>query len=105
NILRRLNYAVTRRPNLKLLIDRVINQSRRHSIERELETAFRGDVFRGKIHRVEHHLAHLASCFLVSPFEEAVAVSIDGFGDFASAAWGAGKGTSITVDERVWFPH
>jgi carbamoyltransferase len=67
--------------------------------------AFPDDAFSGKIHRVEHHLAHLASCFLVSPFEEAVTVSVDGFGDFASAAWGTGKGTSITMDGRVWFPH
>ena len=105
NILRRLGYAVTQRPDLKLVLDRVRNQSKRLSIERELEMAFPGDAFRGKIHRVEHHLAHLASCFLVSPFEEAVTVSVDGFGDFASAAWGRGKGTSITMDGRVWFPH
>jgi carbamoyltransferase len=105
NILSRLEYAVTQRPDLKLIMDRVRNQSKRHSIERELETAFPHDAFRGRIHRVEHHLAHLASCFLVSPFEEAVTVSVDGFGDFASAAWGTGKGTSITMDGRVRFPH
>ena len=105
NILRRLVYAVTQRPDLKLVMDRVRNQSKRHSIERELETAFPGDPFRGKVDRVEHHLAHLASCFLVSPFEEAVTVSVDGFGDFASAAWGTGRGTSIAMDGRVWFPH
>jgi carbamoyltransferase len=105
NILRRLGYAVTRRPDLKLVLDRVRNQRKRLSIERELETAFPDDAFRGKIHRVEHHLAHLASCFLVSPFEEAVTLSVDGFGDFASAAWGTGRGASITTDGRVWFPH
>jgi carbamoyltransferase len=105
NILRRLGYALTQRPDLQLVLDRVRNQSKRLSIERELEMAFPGDAFRGKIHRVEHHLAHLASCFLVSPFEEAVTVSVDGFGDFASAAWGRGKGNSITMGGRVWFPH
>ena len=105
NILRRLRYAFTQRPDLQLVLDRVRNQSKRLSIERELEMAFPGDAFRGKIYRVEHHLAHLASCFLVSPFEEAVTVSVDGFGDFASAAWGRGRGTSITMDGRVWFPH
>ena len=105
NILRRLQYAITQRPDLKLVLDRVRNQSKRLSVERELATAFPGDTFRGKIHRVEHHLAHLASCFLVSPFEEAVTVSVDGFGDFASAAWGTGRGRSITLDGHVWFPH
>ena len=57
------------------------------------------------MHAVEHHLAHLASAFLVSPFDEAVAVSVDGFGDFASAAWGLGRGTIVAVDDRVYFPH
>jgi carbamoyltransferase len=105
NILRRLAYTLKHRPDLRLVLDRVRNQRRRLSIERELEMAFPRDAFRGKIHRVEHHLAHLASCFLVSPFKEAVTVSVDGFGDFASAAWGRGTGSSITVDGRVWFPH
>jgi carbamoyltransferase len=51
-------------------------------------------------------MAHLASAFLVSPFEEAIAVSVDGFGDFVSAGWGVGSsGTSLTMDGRVWFPH
>jgi carbamoyltransferase len=105
NILRRVGYAVRQRPDLRLVIDRVHNQNKRSSVESELDAAFPGERFRGGIHHVEHHLAHLASCFLVSPFNEAVAVSVDGFGDFASAAWGVGHGTSITMDGHVWFPH
>ena len=57
------------------------------------------------MHAVEHHLCHLASAFLVSPFDKAVAVSVDGFGDFSSAAWGLGEGGKLTVDGRVYFPH
>ena len=41
----------------------------------------------------------------MSPFDEAVVVSVDGFGDFASAAWGTGRGADISVDGRVYFPH
>lgn len=105
NILRRLGYAATQRPDVRLIIDRVRNQAKRSSVDADLADAFPGVAFRGKIHRIEHHLAHLASCFLVSPFEEAVAVSVDGFGDFASAGWGVGRGTTLTLDGRVWFPH
>jgi carbamoyltransferase len=54
---------------------------------------------------VEHHLAHLSSAFHVSPFDKAVVVSVDGFGDFASAAWGLGSGARIEVEGRVHFPH
>ena len=54
---------------------------------------------------MEHHLAHLSSAFHVSPFDQAVVVSVDGFGDFSSAAWGAATGSDITIDGRVYFPH
>jgi len=105
NIVRRLGYAVLQRPDISLVLDRVRNQQKRSSIEAELAAAFPGERFTGQVHRVEHHLAHLASTFYVSPFEEAVAVSVDGFGDFASAAWGIGRGTHLQLDGRVWFPH
>jgi carbamoyltransferase len=105
NLARRLTYTVCQRPDPRLVIDRLRNQKRRSSVEAELAAAFPGIAFNGKIHRVEHHLAHLASCFLVSPFAEAIALSIDGFGDFASAAWGIGRSSRLSVDARIWFPH
>ncbi|HVA82070.1 MAG TPA: carbamoyltransferase C-terminal domain-containing protein [Candidatus Binataceae bacterium] len=58
-----------------------------------------------EVRRVEHHLAHLASSFLVSPFEEAALFSIDGLGDFASAMWGVGRGGKIEPWGAVAFPH
>jgi carbamoyltransferase len=58
-----------------------------------------------KVHAVEHHLAHLASSFLVSPFEDAALLSIDGFGDFASTMSGMGRGTEIEIYDRTLFPH
>jgi len=52
---------------------------------------------RAQFHNVEHHRAHLASCFYVSPFERAALLSIDGFGDFISTMWGVGDGRRIDV--------
>jgi carbamoyltransferase len=60
---------------------------------------------RARVHRVEHHLAHAASAFLPSPFAQAAIVTIDGFGDFASALWGVGEGSDIKVLGRVTYPH
>ncbi|MBZ0134779.1 MAG: carbamoyltransferase [Planctomycetes bacterium] len=60
---------------------------------------------KGPIRRVEHHLAHAASAFLVSPFERAAILTLDGFGDFASALWGIGQGSDIKVLGRVTYPH
>lgn len=104
NIGRKLAYLVKSRPDLSLVLDRIKNKKERASIAETLGSAL-GEAFNGKVHFVEHHLAHLGSAFLVSPFEEAVAVSVDGFGDFASAAWGVGRGNSVELDDKVYFPH
>jgi carbamoyltransferase len=56
-------------------------------------------------HRVEHHQAHLASSYFVSPFEEAALLSADGLGDFASSMWGAGRGNRMEIDDAIVFPH
>ena len=104
NLWRKIAYLATSRPDLSLVLDRMRNKREREGVALALARES-GAPFAGKVHFVEHHLAHLASAFLVSPFEEAVAVSVDGFGDFASAAWGAGRGGRIAVDERVHFPH
>ncbi len=105
SIWRKIFFTLTRRPNIKFIIDRIRNKKERSNVRQELAIAFPSQQFTGKIHGVEHHTAHLASAFLVSPFDEAVVVSVDGFGDFASAAWGFGKGSEIHVDEKVYFPH
>jgi carbamoyltransferase len=105
NFLRKIGYTLRRRPDIRLILDRARNQTKRQSIEAELAAVFPGAAFKSQVHRVEHHLAHLASCFLVSPFREATIASIDGFGDFSSAAWGTGRGTAIDVEGRIYFPH
>src|SRR5665213_2758267 len=105
NFLRKVSYTLRRRPDIRLILDRARNQAKRQSIEVELAAVFPAAAFKGQVHRVEHHMAHLASCFLVSPFREATVASIDGFGDFSSAAWGIGHDTTIDVEDRVYFPH
>src|SRR6202795_4878083 len=58
-----------------------------------------------KFHRIEHHQAHLASAFFVSPFERAALLSADGLGDFASTMWGTGEGGRMKIDGAIAFPH
>jgi carbamoyltransferase len=58
-----------------------------------------------EFHNVEHHVAHMASAFLVSPFEEAALLSIDGFGDFCSTMLGRGRGSSLERVDSILFPH
>jgi len=105
HVLRKAAYALRRRPELALLRDRIRSARERLGTGEALGEAFPGIRFAATVHRVEHHHAHLASCFLPSPFERAVAVSVDGFGDFASAAWGPGRDGAVEPDARVYFPH
>jgi len=105
NNFRRVAYALRRMPSPKLILNRLRNLRRAGSFADSVRAALPGEELRAQVHHVEHHLAHLASTFHVSGMDEAVCVSVDGFGDFASSAWGMGRGGAIAVDGRVFFPH
>jgi carbamoyltransferase len=83
---------------------RLENAARVRDVKAELEQALGAEV-RAELHHVEHHQAHVASAFFVSPFEDAAILSVDGFGDFASTMLAEGHGSSFRVLERVLFPH
>ncbi len=53
----------------------------------------------------EHHLSHAASAFLCSPFEDAAILTVDGVGEWATAAIGVGHGTDVRLLEEIRFPH
>jgi carbamoyltransferase len=54
---------------------------------------------------VEHHLAHIASSYFISPWEQAAGFSIDGAGDFVTAMLAECEGNQIHIKERVYLPH
>jgi carbamoyltransferase len=102
---RRLGYVLAHPPDPRLIAERLRNRHRRADVPELLEAAFPGERLPGDFHAVEHHLAHLSSAFYVSPFTEAAVLSVDGFGDFASAAWGTGRDGAIEITGRISFPH
>ncbi len=53
----------------------------------------------------QHHLAHAASAFLVSPFEEAAILTADGVGEWTTTSWGIGRGYDIEMRKEIRFPH
>lgn len=61
--------------------------------------------YKGGILFIEHHLAHAASTFLVSPFEEAAIVTVDGVGEWTTTTYGIGKGNDIALQKEIIFPH
>ena len=83
--------SVERIRNIKTVLANLL-----HVPESDLAMAF---------HNLEHHGAHMASAFLVSPFQQAAILSIDGFGDFCSTMRGFGSGSQIEKLGSVLFPH
>jgi carbamoyltransferase len=57
------------------------------------------------LHRINHHIAHIASAYLPSNFEEAIGLSIDGSGDFASVCIAQCDKKKIKIIEQLYFPN
>ncbi len=53
----------------------------------------------------DHHLSHAASAFFPSPFEEAVVLTADGVGEWATTTVAVGKGNELNIKKEIHFPH
>ena len=102
--LRKVLFTLRYRADPAHVLRRLKNAKRWAGVGEELSRAFPGETI-GTIHHIEHHRAHLASAFFVSPYSEALAVSVDGSGDFTTTSWGMGRGSELSVDGRIFFPH
>ena len=58
-----------------------------------------------KISFSEHHFSHAASAFYPSPFDEAVILTLDGFGEWATSTLAIGKNNNISMIKEIYFPH
>ncbi|MBI5463339.1 MAG: carbamoyltransferase [Ignavibacteriales bacterium] len=70
----------------------------RQTIMKELDYA-------GEVLFTEHHMSHAASAFLVSPFEEAAILTLDGVGEWETTTKGWGRGNEIQLTGAIHFPH
>ncbi len=108
HVFQKVMYLISKRPSFsKVVKDRMENAARVMNVKEQVAAALNvpAGELPAKLHNVEHHLAHLASSFLVSPYEDAALLSVDGFGDFCSTMLGLGHGTNIQIRETVLFPH
>lgn len=60
---------------------------------------------KAQLHFVSHHESHVVGSFLVSPYEKAALLSLDGSGEWATGYLGLGEGTQITEYKQMYFPH
>jgi carbamoyltransferase len=54
---------------------------------------------------MDHHESHAASAFFASPYAEAAVLTLDGVGEWTTAAWGVGRGNQLELTEHLQFPH
>jgi carbamoyltransferase len=103
----KLRRTILHAPSVGYLRSRLENAAKVRDVGGQLASALavKRDSIRARFHNVEHHQAHVASAFFVSPFEEAAILSLDGFGDFASTMLAHGRGSGFRVLDRVLFPH
>ena len=58
-----------------------------------------------KIFFSEHHLSHAASAFYPSPFNEAIVLTADGVGEWATTTVAIGKANDLSIKKEIHFPH
>lgn len=108
NLHKKVLYSLTRFASISgLIATRLANAAKIRSLRDDLGRALGispADL-RAEFHNVEHHKAHMASTFMVSGFERAAILSIDGFGDFVSTMWGVGQGNAMEVLGQIDYPH
>jgi carbamoyltransferase len=104
---RKLLFALRRRPSAAEIGNRLANMTRMASLGQELAKCLDVDpaTIGARIHGVEHHRAHMASSWWLSPFDSAACLTVDGSGDFVTMMFGHGNGDRVIIEDRVPFPH
>ncbi len=107
NLRKKVLFALSKRPSFDLIRDRLTRGGKAQDLRQALVDALGLDAsaLKAEFHNVEHHRAHLASAFFVSPFQEAAVLSVDGSGDFVSTMWGVGRDHQIEVQGSIHLPH
>ena len=74
-------------------------------LRRELKKRAPGVDWDARLLFAEHHQSHAASAFYPSPFREAVVLTMDGVGEWATTSVGIGRGADLEMTREIHFPH
>jgi len=107
HFLNKIIFTLKNRPKIGFVFNRLKNLAKVGGVFYELEKEFGADAtkLKSKIYNIEHHPAHLASSFFVSPYDRAALLTVDGMGDFISTMWGIGEGNKMKILDAVGYPH
>ena len=105
NLAKKIFYVLKNQCSVEFIKSRVKNTQTRLNAESDFEQFFPGIDVKSKFKKIEHHHAHLASAYYASSFDQACVLSVDGFGDFSSSAWGFAEKDNIDINGYVHYPH
>jgi carbamoyltransferase len=107
NFWRRLWFVATHRPSAGAILDRLKRQGKTLGLEEQFAAAVGKPTgtLKAQFHRIEHHQTHVAAGFLISPFDRAAVLSVDGMGDFTSTLTALAHGNGWQELNRVYYPH
>jgi carbamoyltransferase len=107
NFTQRLKFVARNRPSIRAILDRLRRQGKTLALEDQFAKAvgLQRSQINAKFHRIEHHQTHVAAGFLISPFDKAAVLSVDGMGDFTSTLTALCERNSWEELDRVYYPH
>jgi carbamoyltransferase len=74
-------------------------------LQTELNQIAPGVAIKEKLLFAEHHMSHAASAYYPSPFDEAVVLTLDGVGEWATTTVAIGRGADLEIQKEIHFPH
>jgi len=105
NIFRKILFLLTHKIRVDFFIDRIKNRLDKKNKNILIPLSEKFGKFSGSLNFIDHHQCHLASAYYPSGFKEAVAISVDGFGDFCSTVVAFAHNDKIDIKKKVYFPH
>ena len=102
---KKIFFLLTNFSAIKIALRSLSNTKNKINIKKLLFSIDNNKKFNGKIKFVDHHESHIASSLFFSKYKKCANISIDGFGDFASCAYGLYQNDNLKIDYKVSFPH
>ena len=105
SILKKIAFVLKNPFSNEIIFNSLRNTKNKISIKNQILKIDKKNKFTGNIRYVDHHLSHIASSLFFSGFSKSINISIDGFGDFASCAWGNYENGVLKIEKKIYFPH
>ena len=105
SMLRKILFILKNPISITIAFNSISNSKKKLDLKTYISKIDSKNEFNGSIKYIDHHESHIASSLFFNNFNECVNLSIDGFGDFASCAWGYSIENNIKLDKKIYFPH